>query len=269
MTVHLTHPTVRAASAVLGPQEELLHDPAEHFHEASKLYPSTVARQAAGVRRLELSPELCVSATRSVKRRARRPIALPAPEPPRATLGEALAARRSVRSFSGAPISSAELSALLHSAYGLTDAERASRSAPSGGALYPLDVYCAADAVAGLTRGIYHFDPLRHSLAWLSPPGPLADALIAPPLEGCAATFLVAAAFWRTRFKYGLRGYRFALIEVGHLAQNLLLACAALGLAGAPFGGFYDARMDELLGLDGLHESSLYAVCVGRRRETG
>jgi SagB-type dehydrogenase family enzyme len=74
--------------------------------------------------------------------------------------------------------------------------------------------------------------------------------------------------FWRTRFKYGLRGYRFALLEAGHVVQNVLLACTALGLAAVPVGGFYDRPVDALLGADGVNESVVYAVSLGRPAES-
>ena len=68
----------------------------------------------------------------------------------------------------------------------------------------------------------------------------------------------VAAVFGRTRFKYGVRGYRFALLEAGHVGQNVLLAATALGLGAVPLGGYYDRLTDEFLGLDGVNESTLY-----------
>ena len=71
---------------------------------------------------------------------------------------------------------------------------------------------------------------------------------------------------WRSRFKYGERGYRFALLEAGHAAQNMLLAATALALAALPLGGFYDRRLDELVGADGLDEATLYAIALGGRR---
>ena len=69
--------------------------------------------------------------------------------------------------------------------------------------------------------------------------------------------------FWRSRFKYGARAYRFALMEAGHVGQNLLLAAAALGLDAVPLGGFYDRNVDAFLGVDGIYEASLYLVPVG------
>ena len=77
-----------------------------------------------------------------------------------------------------------------------------------------------------------------------------------------AAVIVLTALFWRSRFKYGQRAYRFTLLEAGHAAQNLLLTAAALGLRAQPVGGFYDRRVDELVGADGLHEASLYLLPV-------
>jgi len=71
--------------------------------------------------------------------------------------------------------------------------------------------------------------------------------------------------FWRSRFKYGLRGYRFALVEAGHVVQNVVLAAAALGLPALPVGGYYDCRLDALVGANGLDEASVYAVVLGGR----
>jgi SagB-type dehydrogenase family enzyme len=73
----------------------------------------------------------------------------------------------------------------------------------------------------------------------------------------------MTAMFWRSRFKYGARAYRFALMEAGHVGQNLLLAAAALGLGAVPLGGFYDREVDAFLGVDGIYEASLYLVPVG------
>ena len=78
-----------------------------------------------------------------------------------------------------------------------------------------------------------------------------------------AAVVAISAVFWRSRFKYGARAYRFALLEAGHVAQNYLLAATALGLSACPVGGFFDRRVDALLGIDGLHEASLYLLPVG------
>ena len=74
----------------------------------------------------------------------------------------------------------------------------------------------------------------------------------------------LSAVFWRSRFKYGLRGYRFVLLEAGHAVQNLLLCAAGLGIAALPVGGYYDRRLEALLDLDGVDEAVVYLVCLGR-----
>lgn len=268
--------TVSDASSVYGDEGVPLDDPAETYHEASKLYPSMLARQVAGSIRLTLSPELQASARRAVRRNLNcTALALPRPSAPCVTLAAALRARRSERGFGPGELTLVELATVLHAGYGVThtagaDEPQPLRAVPSGGALYPLEVYAALARVEGAEPGLYHFDPLRHVLEMrppaASPLEVLKEASIYPEIvEDCAATLLLTGVFWRSRFKYGLRGYRFVLLEAGHVAQNVLLMCAALRLAAVPLGGFYDRAVDELLGVDGVNESVLYAVCVGRR----
>lgn len=249
-----------------------LDDPAELYHEASKLSPATAARALAGVARLAASPGLrravaCASARHLELPRVRLPAPAPLPTP----LDEAIARRRSARSFSGEPVAAAMLASLLEAAYGVTGAladpqgwVQPLRAAPSGGALYPLDVYVAAERIDGVPSALYRFDPLEPALERLGDAVGVAEATASPDLAaGAAAIVALAASFWRSRFKYGLRGYRFTLLEAGHVAQNLLLAAASLELAAVPLGGFLDDRLDEALGLDGVDRSSLYVVCVG------
>ena len=256
-----------------------LDDPAEAYHEASKIYPSCAARDTAGVRLLETTPQLQQSAVRAVKRHANRPaLALPAPALPHVPLADAIRARRSGRSFAATELALADLATLLHAGYGVTHRSalpdgrygQPLRAVPSGGALYPLELYVLAQRVEELDRGLWHYDPLRHVLERLPPRAPLESGnLSAYPelLEPAGAVVLVTAMFWRTRFKYALRGYRFALLEAGHVGQNLLLAAAALRLAAVPVGGVYDARVEQLLGVDGVDESLVYVLSVGRDTE--
>lgn len=273
-------PTVADAASVYGEDGVELDDAAETYHEASKLYPSMLARQVAGSLRLTASPELQASARRAVRHNLnRQALRLPAPSTPDTTLAAVLRSRRSQRSFGAGALTLVELATVLHAGYGIThaggeDDPQPLRTAPSGGALYPLEVYLVSAQVADVEPGLYHFDPLRHALEARSQgPAPLAalrEAAIYPEImDGCAATILVTGMFWRSRFKYGLRGYRFVLLEAGHLVQNVLLMCEALRLAAVPLGGFYDRPIDELLGADGVNESVLYAVCLGRRAGEG
>jgi SagB-type dehydrogenase family enzyme len=271
--------TVSDASCVYGADGVGLDDPAEGYHEASKLYASTLARQMAGSLALQASPELRETVRRAVKRHPNRR-ALPLPPPHRCAmpLGEALDGRRSIRGFAPAALTLCELATVLHAGYGVSragspDDPQPLRTVPSGGALYPLEVYAVLARVEEAEAGLYHLDPLRRVLEELSlGPEPVAvvkEAAVYPEIvESCAATLLVTGMFWRSRCKYGLRGYRFTLLEAGHLIQNVLLACTALRLGAVPIGGFYDRPLDALVGADGVNESIVYAVCFGRPRSS-
>ncbi|HVH51437.1 MAG TPA: SagB/ThcOx family dehydrogenase [Gaiellaceae bacterium] len=253
-----TSPNVR--STVYGAAEVDLDDPAELYHEASKLYPALRERQAASIVRLAQDDDLLAAALHPVRRNRQLPsIELAPPSPPDASLWSAIAGRRSEHAFTGT-LGVDTLATLLLAGYG-------PRSVPSGGALYPLEVYVATCRVTGLPQGILHLDPERPALEIMRR-GDVTDelgaAMPAPEFLADASTVIfVTAVFWRTRFKYGLRGYRFALLEAGHVMQNVLLAATVLGVTAFPLGGFYDAAVEELLGVDGVDESVLYGAVLG------
>jgi SagB-type dehydrogenase family enzyme len=258
-------------SSVYGDDALDLHDPAELYHEASKFYPSLIERQADGVVRLEADPLLQSASCRSVKRHPQLPrMSLPKPDLPAAGLGDVLRARRSARDYASAELPLTMLSTLLATGYGITEAGFGGlelRTVPSGGGLFPLEIYVAAVRVTDLAAGIYHYDPLAHQLEQIEQIDEigrtLAEATYAPTRLDPAAALFISAMFWRSRFKYGLRAYRFTLFEAGHVAQNVLLAAAALRLAALPLGSFYDRLIDDLLGLDGVNESVLYPILAG------
>ena len=266
--------TARWVGLVYG-HEPGLDDAAETYHEVSKISPSMIGRQIEGARRLETSPELQLSSTRAVKRHGGELVGLAAPSRPGIGLWDAIDERASAREFGSGALGSSELATVLRAGYGVTHALDSPdgahtlplRAVPSGGALYPLELYVAALHVDGLEPGLYHFDPLRAGLETVRVgiDAPEVAALSTYPeiVSGCAALLLVAAVLGRSRFKYGLRAYRFALLEAGHVGQNVLLAATGLGLAAVPLGGYYDRRADEFLGLDGVNESTLYTVAVG------
>lgn len=256
-----------------------IDDPAEAYHEASKIYPSFAGRDTAGVRRLESSRQLQFSAVRGLKRYRQYPaIPLPEAELPSIPFADVARARESMREFGSGMLSLQGLATMLHTAYGVTHsstlpdgrAGQPLRAVPSGGALYPLELYVLAQRIDGIDAGVYHYDPWRHVLEQLPQRAAYAPGeLTAFPelLEPAAALILVTAVFWRTRFKYALRGYRFALLEAGHVGQNILLAATALQLASVSVGGVYDRRVEELLDVDGVNESLVYVVALGPLRD--
>lgn len=242
-----------------GPQ---LDDLAEAYHEASKLSPAFAGGAGPGRAAFESSVELQSILERAVKRHPQHPaLTLPAPGRLELPLDHALAGRRSTLG-GGTQLSAETLSTLLYSAYGVIGGGLR-RAVPSAGALYPLELYAFVTRVGGIPAGFYHYDPLRHVLEQLGP-APLPPSAFSQPGVARAQVVLgVTAMLWRTRFKYGLRGYRFALLEAGHVMQNVLLASAALGVSVLPLGGFYDRRLERLLRIDAVNESLVYCAAVG------
>lgn len=202
-------------------------------------------------------------------------VALPAEVPPlTATVGSVLRARASVREFSPSTLGLVELASLLHHAYAVTRPAtetgqlRSFRTTPSPGGLFPLELYLHTTRVTGLASGLYHYNPLRAELRHLRE-GDLARDIASCLVQGeivYDATVFVFLTGWfdRVTFKYGDRGYRFVLLEAGHVAQNLNLAATALGLGAVNLGGFFDREMDDLLRLDGVTASTVYAIALGR-----
>ncbi len=177
------------------------------------------------------------------------------------SLEEALARRRSVREFDATPLTTAELGQLLWAAQGITH-ERGFRTAPSAGALYPLEIY----VVTG--DGIFHYEPQGHRLTQLSSGDsrkPLQGAALGQEAVGQApAVFVIAAVYERTAKKYGAdRSPRYVHLEAGHAAQNLLLEAVALGLGAVPIGAFDDEEVQQVLGLPADHRP-LYLIPAGR-----
>lgn len=160
-----------------------------------------------------------------------------------------------------------QLSQLLWSAQGLTERRYGLGSAPSAGALYPVEVYVAAEHVDGLAMGVYRYVPWQHGLRVVadgSVRGQLfRDALSLSAVADAPATLALAAVFARTTQKYGDRGRRYVYMEVGHAAENVSLQATALGLGTVAIGAFDDDSAKRTLGMRG-DEEPLYLVPVGR-----
>lgn len=196
-------------------------------------------------------------------------IMLPSPRTSGAvSIEEALHKRHSVREFLPTPISLKDVSQLLWAAQGITHDDRL-RTAPSAGALYPLELYLVAGDVLNLPAGIYHYLPRRHRLAVIRRGDFRSDLAAAAMhqdwLKDSAAILVFAAVEERTKAKYGARGPGYVRTEVGHAAQNVLLQAVALGLGGTPVGAFDDEWSAQVLDL-AADEKILYWVPVGKPR---
>ncbi len=182
------------------------------------------------------------------------------------TLEEALSNRRSVREYTDQPLTNAEIGQLLWAAQGITS-ERGFRTAPSAGALYPLEVYLLTASV------VYHYEPQLHQLVVVGQDDVRAAlyeaALQQEPVRKAPAVFVLTAVYARTAQKYGEeRSPRYVHLEAGHAAQNLLLQATALGLGAVPIGAFHDLQVQKALGL-AADQQPLYLIPVGHPQESG
>lgn len=194
---------------------------------------------------------------------------------------QAVSRRRSVRQFTDDPLSLVELSRMLWAGAAITRvaANQLYRAAPSAGALYPIETYVAANRVSDLPAGLYHYrvagvnesgyiDPGGgHALEQLRLGGigrELAQAALAQGLVArAAAVFVWTALFPRSRWKYRERAFRYVYLDAGHIAAQISLAAVAMGLGTCQIGAFFDGVVDDLLGVDGESEATLYLTAVG------
>lgn len=179
--------------------------------------------------------------------------------------------RKSTRDFKSKLLTLRELSTLLYFSGGVksiinNDWNTSRRFYPSGGARFPLEIYVVLYNNTELEKGIYHYNVKRHALEILKKGDYLKELRkgIDPPwLVNANMAILITAVFGRNQVKYGDRGYRLILAESGHLAQNIYLIANTLNLGSCAFGGYVDYAINDLLDIDGVNESVVYAMIVG------
>ena len=202
-------------------------------------------------------------------------LSLPDAQLPSVSLSQAIEARHSCRRFTNNALKIQELATLFKMAYGIEgriffqDQEFLERPVPSGGGLYPLELYLLVQQVEGLDPGIYHYAVLDHSLEQLKvlqlPEKIISNLFLDQPyLTSAASIVVLTAVLERSLWKYGDRGYRYILLEAGHVAQNLNLTATALGIGSFNLGGFFDDDLALLLDLNIEEEIPLYGVALGR-----
>ena len=176
------------------------------------------------------------------------------------SLEKSIKQRRTIRSFIDTPVTLHQFSQILWAAQGITGDDGFKRAAPSGGALYPGDIYAVTGhkGVTDLRPGIYRYHPPDHAIEKIADGDRRVDVALASLRQMWMATapvvFVVTAQYSRITGKYGDRGIRYALIEVGHIGQNIFLQCQTLGLAAGIVGAFSDKEVAKAINAPRNHE---------------
>lgn len=172
------------------------------------------------------------------------------------------------------PLTLDEISTILFYSAGITCKEEGGdyslRSYPSIGSRYPLELYPITFRNSGVEAGIYHYNVKLHSLESIAE-GDFTNQIVHCThnqewIKNAGMILLLSAVFKRSEILYGERGYRYVLFEAGHLAQNISVVSNRVGLGCSTIGEFLDDELNKLLDLDGVNESILYIVVVGREK---
>jgi SagB-type dehydrogenase family enzyme len=203
---------------------------------------------------------------------APRTISLPPPEiSADPGLWEVLRKRRSTREYSQEPLSLQELANLLWAIQGVTVKAPAPwfRTAPSAGALHPIDTYLIANRTTGLASGIYRLKVEEFALESKKIGDfsvRIAEAALDQDIARKAAVvFVWVAVIQRSRQKYRQRAYRYIYLDSGHLVQNLYLAATAMDLGCCAIAAFFDEEVNQIVGVDGTEETAVYLATIGKK----
>ncbi|MEW6623818.1 MAG: SagB/ThcOx family dehydrogenase [Bacillota bacterium] len=179
--------------------------------------------------------------------------------------------RRSLRSYANQALDLKTLAQLLWASQGVKMGQfgHGLRTAPSAGALYPIELYVAANNIIGLEPGIYRYEALEHGLKAIrlgSYGHQLTRAALGQEmLEEAPCAFSYVANPMKSQIKYGDRAYRYIYLEAGHIAQNTILAAESCGLGTCNIGAFYDGEMNDILNL-GKAETIVYITVIGYKK---
>lgn len=242
--------------------DELKNSLGFHYLQNTKFDRQTIGRKA----RLNIAPAPPYKHYSDMEK-----IALPKDWDMGTGLGKTLQHRRSCRRFGRNALHVKEIAMLLWASQGISG--RAGnfffRTAPSAGALYPVETYLSVQNVDTIEAGLFHFQPADFSLERLSTKfsgDKIAEAALGQSFLEKAGAVLIWSALLRRNFsKYGHRGMRYVCMDAGHICQNMLLAAEALGLGACPVAAFYDDELNALLELDGTEESVIYLAAVGTK----
>ena len=200
-------------------------------------------------------------------------------DPEQFTLGnmpliEAIRDRRSRRNFTQESLTLEELSYLLWATQGVQKLIRNGlvtiRTVPSGGAMHPFETYLLINRVNGINPGLYRYLATNHKLLTLCSEGADLPKRIGKAAnnqdfvgEG-AVVFIWTVRPYRTEYRYGEDSLKDILISVGHICQNLYLACESIGVGTCAIVAYNQKLLDAFVGVDGEDEIALYLAPVGR-----
>ena len=187
---------------------------------------------------------------------------------------DAINNRKSRRKFSDQPLTLEELSFLLWSTQGVKrlfrDGLVTLRTVPSGGAMHPFETYLLVNRVKGVEAGLYRYMAVEHKLYPLPIDAPDLDQKIGVACNGQtfagqgAVTFIWTVRPCRTEWRYGDDSLKDVLMSVGHICQNLYLACESIHAGTCAIVAYQQELLDDLIGVDGYDEIALYLAPVGK-----
>ncbi|MDF9747477.1 SagB/ThcOx family dehydrogenase [Natrinema salsiterrestre] len=260
-------------------KENLVGDISEIFHENTKVQQVNPKFVRSIEHFSQISEKNNGIYNPSAKRVDRPLIDLPEPEPLEHSLSDVINARQSVRTFKRDPITAESLSRVLWYGCGpvgdtlasVNDVEVRGRGYPSAGGLYPVEPYVILLDGDDLNTGVYYYEASEHGLRTVKQMerGELVEHVQTftggdtLSFDRVSVLFVLTGSFWKNKIKYGPRGYRFTLLEAGHLAQNLQLVATALGYGTCNSGGLDESRVDPFLGVNGVDESTIYGILFG------
>ena len=188
--------------------------------------------------------------------------------PPAMSVAQALEQRRSLREYADRAMTAEELAWVIHGATGITSTQ-GYRTAPSAGALYPVETYVAVSRVEGIDPGVYHVDVRAQALEPVRSGSVAGDLMVAGLgqdfLRKAPVVLVLTGVFQRSRWKYRERHYRYVCWEGGHVAQNVYLAAESAGLGACMVGAFLDGMVNDLVRVDGRREAALGLIALGPR----
>ncbi|MBI2583765.1 MAG: SagB/ThcOx family dehydrogenase [Candidatus Aenigmarchaeota archaeon] len=190
------------------------------------------------------------------------------PETSLLELDKLLETRESFRNFSNKPLSIEQVASIILSCR-IVDKNRVPerRTYPSGGARFPIEIYLISFNIDGLQKGAYHYNMAERSLEILLETDlrHFENEIVSDYLRNTSAAIVLTSVLARSEVKYGVKAYPYSLLEAGHMAQNILLACTELGIGCCPVGGFLNDKISEILDLT-PHEIPIYAIGIGKKK---